>query len=126
MSFTQEECEIYLKPSTELIPDEYQQEDNGKACVHIFIFKENMEKKFVDCMKCLEYNITENNVHPLSTRAEVISSLNKICLEIKEASSLIILFWGLLRADKNFYSKMDLPLNSWRYGAHSFPQTVQL
>lgn len=78
MSFEEEEdCEIFLKPSTELIPDEYEHVDNEGAAVHIFIFKENMERKFVDCMSSLGYIVPENHIHPLSSRLEVIASLRR-------------------------------------------------
>ncbi|KAK9877842.1 hypothetical protein WA026_020074 [Henosepilachna vigintioctopunctata] len=100
MSF-EEYCEILLKPSTELISDEYAH-DNGTACVHIFIFKENYEAFFVDCMKLLGYSIPDTNIHQLSTRTEVLSSLQKICDETKDKCSLIILFWGPFKSDRKF------------------------
>ncbi|XP_044761373.1 uncharacterized protein LOC123318717 isoform X2 [Coccinella septempunctata] len=102
MSFEEEDCEIFLKPSTELIPDEYEHDDQESASVHVFIFKENMERKFVDCMRSLGYIVPEKNIHPLSSRMDVIATLQRIGNEANGKSCLIVLFWGLLRDDKKF------------------------
>ncbi|XP_045463575.1 uncharacterized protein LOC123673162 isoform X2 [Harmonia axyridis] len=102
MSVDEEDCNIFLKPSTELIPDEYQNDRNEHASVHIFVFKEHMERKFVDCMRSLGYIVREKNIHILSSRNDAIAALERIGNGTDQKSCLIILFWGSLRDDKKF------------------------
>lgn len=71
---------IVLKPSVELIPDEYEHTDNEVALVHIFRGEYKHDafntERFLFSMKKLEYNVPNENVHFIRTKEAVIKDLD--------------------------------------------------
>ncbi|KAL3285180.1 hypothetical protein HHI36_019299 [Cryptolaemus montrouzieri] len=102
--------ELEVKPSTELIPDEYYVPLDEKRCVHIFAAEESLlgECKFLDTLEVeRKYN---KNVHSMNSSEEILETLKKVSEDENERSMLLMLFWGYSRKDGEFLLEDDSTL----------------
>lgn len=71
--------DIVLKPSTELIPDEYEHVDNTKALVHIFRGEYKYDAKntehFYKCLAEMGYNISDDYIHYIRNKEYILKLL---------------------------------------------------
>lgn len=71
--------DIVLKPSTELIPDEYEHVDNTKALVHIFCGEHKYDfintQNFYKCLSEMGYKIPDEHVHFIRTKEYLLKRL---------------------------------------------------
>lgn len=82
------EEEILVRPSTELVPDEYEHEEEKHILVHVFTEKKKNVDRFINTLKAKNYDIPENNVHDLTK-----DSCDKILEDSKSKfNNILILF----------------------------------
>lgn len=71
---------IVLKPSVELIPDEYKHIDNSSALVHIFrgFYKHDADntREIMSSLENIGYKISIHNVHFISTKDQIQKDLD--------------------------------------------------
>lgn len=77
-SFYDEE-EIVIKPSTELIPDEYKFSVDDTVAFHIFKTDDDEEnaQDILDAAEFIQYKVDSTNLHNLNTRKEFFQDLYK-------------------------------------------------
>ncbi|CAG9824542.1 unnamed protein product [Phaedon cochleariae] len=95
ISFVEEDIEV--KPSPELIPDEYEhfQESASRIAVHIFAEKaEHNVTQFCDALKICGIHVNEGNKHSLR-KHNYKEVLDRICNDADNIDGLIILFCGI-------------------------------
>lgn len=70
---------IILKPSVELIPDEYEHSDNKAALVHVFRGEYKHDafntERFLFTLRDLGYEVPLENVHFIRKKQEVLKDL---------------------------------------------------
>lgn len=72
---------IILKPSVELIPDEYEHVDNKAALVHVFRGEYKHDaintERFLRSMNNIGYEVPFENVHFIRKRDQVLKDLDE-------------------------------------------------
>ncbi|XP_044269759.1 uncharacterized protein LOC123014617 [Tribolium madens] len=94
-SFYDEE-EIVIKPSTELIPDEYKHDVEENVLLHIFKtdYDEGTAEELLEAAKYIKYKVNNDNLHNLNTREEFYEDIEKIKKESANKSGLFMIFIG--------------------------------
>ncbi|XP_044766422.1 uncharacterized protein LOC123322543 [Coccinella septempunctata] len=101
---------IDFPPSTELIPDEYDVELDGRECVHIFTRTDELLEKCVVFLKSLNIKLPETNKHKMDTTENVLRTLNTVSkTSQKDKSLLLLIFWGV-EVEGQFIMDGDAPL----------------
>ncbi|KAF2881840.1 hypothetical protein ILUMI_24341 [Ignelater luminosus] len=97
-NFDQDDIEkIKVLTSTELIPDEYEHEDNTKGLVFIFHCSRDEENKKVltKAFSDQGYNVSLENIYRMSTKEFVINTIKKIAEKNHtDETCLIVVFLG--------------------------------
>ncbi|KAF5280995.1 hypothetical protein FQA39_LY05200 [Lamprigera yunnana] len=98
---------IHIPPSTELIPDEYEHEDNRNGLVIIFYSKYDEESKQVIAQEFTNqgYNVNEDNVFKLSNEEPSTGRFKRS--DNKDKTCLIIFFLGTLKNGDKFLMDKD-------------------
>ncbi|KAF2881841.1 hypothetical protein ILUMI_24342 [Ignelater luminosus] len=97
-NFDQDDIEeIKVPPSTELIPDEYEHEDNTKGLV--FIFHSSRDEVNVELLTTAfsdqGYNVPLENIYRMSTKEFVMNTIKKIAEKNHtDETCLIVVFLG--------------------------------
>ncbi|EFA01237.1 hypothetical protein TcasGA2_TC000068 [Tribolium castaneum] len=91
-----EDEEIIIKPSTELIPDEYKHEVEENVLLHIFKtdYDDETAEEILESAKYINYKVDSNNLHNLNTRNEFYEDIEKIKKESVNKSGLFMIFIG--------------------------------
>lgn len=79
-SFYTVEEDIVIKPSTELIPDEYEHSTNENILFHVFRTPtqpdEELAKDLINCVKDINYKVdAKTNIHSLDTVEQLNANL---------------------------------------------------
>ncbi|KAF5287191.1 hypothetical protein FQA39_LY16010 [Lamprigera yunnana] len=96
---------IHIPPSTELIPDEYEHEDNRNGLVLIFYSKydENSKQVIAQEFNYQGYDVSEDNIFKLSTKNQVLGELSAVSTgDNEDKSCLIIFFLGMVEKGDKF------------------------
>ncbi|KAK9882057.1 hypothetical protein WA026_018907 [Henosepilachna vigintioctopunctata] len=91
-----------VKPSTELLPDEYDVLFDGKECVHIFVADEDLHIEYVEFLKTTNIEVPEENIHLMQSEEQIESILEEVSKDLNDTSALILLFWGYSLQDGKF------------------------
>lgn len=87
--------DIILKPSTELIPDEYEHTSNADALVHVFRgeFEHDADNttEFLDSLEKIGYKVSIEVVHHIKKKAEVLKQLEESKLNSSQKFRFILL-----------------------------------
>lgn len=73
------EEDIVIKPSTELIPDEYEHKLNKNVSFHIFTLPEikNNLEQICKTFKSIGYNVNDDKIHSVDSKIQFEKELEK-------------------------------------------------